>query len=167
MDLGVGPSDLAEILSGAGVDSRDVTETSMLDSNYYTALTVFVSLRALLQERRRGLAGSTVLVEGLGKVSSQLVRMLDDEGAKVVGVSTLAVIAQNVTQKGRFAVILDARRGSCFGACFERTQTTVVRRSEDAVLPPETFLASLDPEMPLVGTGAGTVPGTEQPQFLR
>lgn len=87
-------------------------------------------------------------------------------GIPVLGVSTLEVIAANVTEPGPFAVLLDARRASCYGAHFECREdssgrTTTVRLGPDRVCGPAAFLAELPAGRPLVGEGARSVPGTE------
>ena len=77
--------------------------------------------------------------------------------AHVLGVSTLEVIAENVTTPGQFAVILDARRGACYGARFERdSHGELHRRSADTVTAPAEFLATLPSDTHLVGEGAAT-----------
>ena len=79
-------------------------------------------------------------------------------GVPVVGVSTLEVIAQNVanTVAGEFAVMLDARRGHCYGARFAWQGDVLQRVSEDCCVPPAEFLQSLGADVPLVGAGART-----------
>lgn len=90
MDLGIGDREMAMILRGTGAN-RVLREgqSSTIDSNFYTALTVFSSMQALLRQRGRSLAGTSCLVEGLGKVGTHLVTLLDNAGASIVGVSTL------------------------------------------------------------------------------
>lgn len=89
LDLGTGPDDIRALNAGAGIHKSPEHQRSDIDSNYYTALTVFVTVQALLEIRGRRLRGTSVLVEGVGKVGSHLLRLLGDAGASVVGVSTL------------------------------------------------------------------------------
>lgn len=89
LDMGTGPEDIRALNAGAGVHPSPEHQDSDIDSNYYTALTVFVTLQGLLEARGRALPGTPVLVEGVGKVGSHLLRLLGDAGATVVGVSTL------------------------------------------------------------------------------
>jgi glutamate dehydrogenase (NAD(P)+) len=85
-DMGIGKEELAAILAAAGAPQQ--TASTDLDSNYYTALSVFISACVAMQARGVNLNGATVLLEGLGKVGSHLVRLLDAAGARLVGVST-------------------------------------------------------------------------------
>ena len=90
LDMGTGPADIEAIMSGAGAPIRPNSSNSEIDSNYFTALTVFTTAQALLEARGRRLQHTSVLLEGLGKVGGHLLRLLGHAGAKVVGVSTLA-----------------------------------------------------------------------------
>ncbi len=78
----------------------------------------------------------------------------------VLGVSTLEVIASNVTVDGEFAVVLDARRGACYGARFARKGESMVRLEVDRLVDPLAFIRSLPAGTALVGSGAGVLPGT-------
>jgi glutamate dehydrogenase (NAD(P)+) len=89
MDLGIGPQELAVILSSEESRTPVSTDTSDIDSNYFTALTVFVALKTLLEKRGERLSETRVLVEGVGKVSTHLMRLIVATGASIVGVSTI------------------------------------------------------------------------------
>ena len=89
MDLGIGPQEMAVILSCEGFRTSVPTDISDIDSNYFTALTVFVALKALLDKRGERLSATRVLVEGVGKVSTHLMRLIVATGASIVGVSTI------------------------------------------------------------------------------
>ena len=89
LDMGTTVEDIDAIAEGAGVPIKHDATDSGIDSNYFTALTVFASLLALLDARQRRLDQAAVLVEGAGKVGMHLLRLLDDAGARVVGVSTI------------------------------------------------------------------------------
>ncbi|MEE8142106.1 MAG: tRNA (adenosine(37)-N6)-threonylcarbamoyltransferase complex dimerization subunit type 1 TsaB [Planctomycetota bacterium] len=80
----------------------------------------------------------------------------------VLGISTLEVIASNVKSDGEFAVVLDARRGACYGARFRRAGGELIRLRADQVLPPARFFAELPESVPLVGQGARALPGGER-----
>ena len=89
MDLGIGPGELATIMSGADIRISAESTTGSIDSNYYTALTVFIAMTELLRYSGRRVNGTRVLVEGLGKVGRHLVRLIIDGGGIIVGVSTI------------------------------------------------------------------------------
>ncbi|MGI9202185.1 MAG: Glu/Leu/Phe/Val dehydrogenase dimerization domain-containing protein [Woeseiaceae bacterium] len=89
MDLGVGPKEMAVIFSSEEIQAPVPTDNSDIDSNYFTALTVFVALKTLLEKRGERLSESRVLVEGVGKVGTHLMRLIDATGASIVGVSTI------------------------------------------------------------------------------
>lgn len=90
LDMGTSLEDLAAITAGAGITDGTWTNETDVDSNYCTALTVLAAADALLDVRGRSLKGTTVMVEGLGKVGSHLLQILRDAGARIVGVSTLS-----------------------------------------------------------------------------
>ena len=89
MDLGIGPQEMAVILSCEGFQAPVPTGVNDIDSNRFTALTVFVALKALLDKRGERLSATRVLVEGVGKVSTHLMRLIVATGASIVGVSTI------------------------------------------------------------------------------
>lgn len=80
-------------------------------------------------------------------------------GIPTIAVSTLEVIAQNVSIDGELAVLLDARRGACYAARFRREGDVVIRLGEDRCLPPAELFAALPPETRLVGEGVATIDG--------
>ena len=82
-------------------------------------------------------------------------------GIPSLGLSSLEVIAGNSTVTGEFAVILDARRGAAYSARFCRDEGGVTRLDADRIVPVAELLAELPEDVPLVGSGAGTLPGTE------
>ena len=81
-------------------------------------------------------------------------------GLPTLAISTLRVIACNVSTDGEFAVVLDARRGACYGARFRRRGDVVERVTEDQCCTSEEFFASLPDDITLVGEGISTLPGT-------
>ena len=88
MDLGIGPQEMAVILSCEESRTPVPTDTSDIDSNYFTALTVFVALKTLLENRGERLSETRVLVEGVGKVSNHLMRRSGATGARSLGVAS-------------------------------------------------------------------------------
>lgn len=89
MDLGVGQDEYQTIMRGAGFAAEETDPDPDIDSNYYTAMTVFLAAKAALAQKGRSLEGTSVLIEGLGKVGRHLARLFDGDGARIVGVSTL------------------------------------------------------------------------------
>jgi len=139
-DLGTSPADIEAIMSGAGVPVHPDSSESEIDSNYFTALTVFTTAQALLEARGQHLQNTSVLLEGLGKVGGHLIRLLRDAGAKVVGVSTLAGAIYN--EKG-FDVddVLQARSESGdefvtdFRHCEHLPSTELFLKPADLLIP--------------------------------
>ncbi len=85
----------------------------------------------------------------------------------VGGISSLAAIAQTVIGSNaiddgqEFAVVVDARRGTCYAARFRRDARRVVRIDADHLAEVSSYFASLDPNTVLVGSGSRTLPGAE------
>lgn len=86
-------------------------------------------------------------------------------GSPVIPLSTLAAIAASTPTQGRLLATLDARRGEVYGALFDaRTDGSALggrrldRKSEDRCAPLAAFLADLDADVTLVGTGAAGAP---------
>jgi glutamate dehydrogenase (NAD(P)+) len=140
LDMGTGPADIEAVMSGAGVPIHLDSSDSEIDSNYFTALTVFTTAQALLEARGQHLQNTPVLLEGLGKVGGHLIRLLRDAGAKVVGVSTLAGAIYN--DKG-FDVddVLQARSESGdefvtdFPGCDHLPSTELFLKTGDLIIP--------------------------------
>ena len=140
LDMGTGPADIEAIMSGAGVPIHPGSSDSEIDSNYFTALTVFTTAQALLEARGQHLQNTSVLLEGLGKIGGHLIRLLRDAGAKVVGVSTLAGAIYN--DKG-FDVddVLQARSESGdefvtdFPGCDHLPSTELFLKTGDLIIP--------------------------------
>lgn len=57
-------------------------------SGYYTAYSCLVSACAALRQRGKTLEGQRVAIEGFGSVGSNLARLMEARGAKVVAIST-------------------------------------------------------------------------------
>jgi glutamate dehydrogenase (NAD(P)+) len=88
MDLGIGKTELETIMTAAGMKSGGDYQGD-IDSNLFTALTVFSALQALVRERQQQIDTMSFLIEGAGKVGGHLMRLIDEAGGKVVGVSTI------------------------------------------------------------------------------
>ena len=121
VDLGIGASDLSRILRAAGIDSAGSAPSKDIDSNYFTALTVFVALDALLRHRGRQVQGTTFLVEGIGKVGSHLLQLIDDAGGIIVGVST--IVGAAIDPEGIDVRRLLTLKGEHGDACTARLET--------------------------------------------
>lgn len=88
-------------------------------------------------------------------------------GVPTLAISTIEVIARNVTDDGLFAVLLDARRGACYSALFEGVEddegrVRIERRGPDTVSTPAELWASLPAGTPLVGEGCATIEGAAE-----
>lgn len=83
-DLGISAEDLDVIRLAAGLPKV----AARTDSAYYTALTVVETVRQALMSHKGSLAGSTVAIEGFGRVGSNVATLLASEGARIVAVST-------------------------------------------------------------------------------
>ncbi len=74
-----------------------------------------------------------------------------------LGISTLEVIARNVPEsavEGDFAVMLDARRGHCYGGVFRWEGDSLEQVVADCCIPPAEFLQQIGDSMPIVGETA-------------
>ncbi len=87
-DLGVNSEDLSFILKEAGINPSK--SSLALKSEYFTALTVFLSARELFIDNGRSLEGVSVIIEGFGKVGEQAAILFSKAGAKIIGISTLS-----------------------------------------------------------------------------
>jgi glutamate dehydrogenase (NAD(P)+) len=86
IDLGTTPDDLHAIMQGAG----NPLVGEQIDGSYATALTVFETIRQVSIFHGWDLRGLRVALEGFGKVASSVGKMLQNAGATLVGVSTIA-----------------------------------------------------------------------------
>lgn len=86
-DLGTSAADIRRMMASIGVrvGGRDWRENR---SGLHTARSVLASLRAALACCGRSIAECRAAVEGFGKVGSSLARLLHEQGARVVAVST-------------------------------------------------------------------------------
>lgn len=86
-DLGINAADLSNILRGMGINT--LKNNHVVKSEYFTALTVFLSAKSLFEYHNLELKDCSVIVEGFGKVAEQALKMFADANAKIIGISTL------------------------------------------------------------------------------
>jgi glutamate dehydrogenase (NAD(P)+) len=86
IDLGTTPDDLHGIMQGAGT----VLVGEQIDGSYATALTVFETIRQVSNFCGKDLNGLRVALEGFGKVGSSVGVMLQNAGARLIAISTVA-----------------------------------------------------------------------------
>jgi glutamate dehydrogenase (NAD(P)+) len=84
IDLGTTLDDLLSIMSSAG---RPLLG-EQIDSSLCTALTVFETIRQIVEVTNQDFKNMRVAVEGFGKVGSSLVELLSQMGVNLVAVST-------------------------------------------------------------------------------
>jgi glutamate dehydrogenase (NAD(P)+) len=85
VDLGTTMDDLRAIMRGAGQPLLG----RQIDGSFCTGLTVFETVRQVVDFSGLGLSGLRVAIEGFGKVASVLAELLDQAGAKLVALSTV------------------------------------------------------------------------------
>jgi len=86
-DLGINSEDFSFVLKGAGISHSKSSQA--IKSEYFTALTVFLSARELFKHNGRSLKGVSVVIEGFGKVGEQAAILFSEAGAKIIGISTI------------------------------------------------------------------------------
>lgn len=86
-DLGTNAADLQEILFGAGI--HFVKRKDEIDSAYFTAFTVYLTLREILSARNRNIKETSFIIEGFGKVGEHLAKLVFADGGKILGLSTV------------------------------------------------------------------------------
>jgi glutamate dehydrogenase (NAD(P)+) len=87
-DMGTNNADIRHMLGAAGVPVRR-RELRGTNSGYYTALTVKAGAKQAAKHMGLTLSGSSVAIEGFGKVGSALAGLLAALNARVVAISTL------------------------------------------------------------------------------
>jgi glutamate dehydrogenase (NAD(P)+) len=83
-DMGVTLDDLKAIMEGAG---RPLV-SRQIDSSFYTALTVFETVRQVVKFNGRQLANLEFALEGFGKVGAHFAHLMAQAGAKLVALTT-------------------------------------------------------------------------------
>jgi glutamate dehydrogenase (NAD(P)+) len=86
-DMGTNNADIRYMLGAVGVPVRR-RELRDTDSGYYTALTVKAGVRQAAKHIGMRLSGSSVAIEGFGKVGSALAGLLAETNTRVVAIST-------------------------------------------------------------------------------
>jgi glutamate dehydrogenase (NAD(P)+) len=86
-DMGTDVDDIRYMLKGVGVPIT-YRELRSNDSGYYTALSVFTSVKQAVRHSRKNLLECSVAIEGFGKVGSALAGLFHDIHVRVVAVST-------------------------------------------------------------------------------
>lgn len=85
-DLGTTTKDISAILAAAGMKAKGRTRGS--SSGFYTGLSVLSAATGAAQHIGLSLAGSTLAIEGFGKIGSAVARLFAKKDVKVVAVST-------------------------------------------------------------------------------
>jgi glutamate dehydrogenase/leucine dehydrogenase len=85
-DLGINAQDLTDMLSGAGI--YYAPDGHEINSAYFTALTVYLSVKELLQSQGSMIEGTSIIIEGFGKVGSYAARMFLRTKTRIIGIST-------------------------------------------------------------------------------
>ena len=86
-DMGTDLADIREMLASTGI-SYERKRLPAVSSGLYTAHSVLAGARALAKVQGRSLQGMRVVIDGFGKVGSELARLLSDDGAHIVAVTT-------------------------------------------------------------------------------
>lgn len=86
-DMGTDSADIRHMVKAVGVVVEQ-RRWRVDRTGYYTALTVFAGAKQAVRHLGLNLSGSTVAIEGFGKVGSSLATLLDGAGARVVAIST-------------------------------------------------------------------------------
>jgi glutamate dehydrogenase/leucine dehydrogenase len=83
-DMGINLDDLKAIMQGAG---RPLIN-QQIDSSFYTALTVFETVRQVVKFKGRQLSNLKFALEGFGKVGAHFAHLMTQAGAKLVALTT-------------------------------------------------------------------------------
>jgi glutamate dehydrogenase (NAD(P)+) len=86
-DMGTYPEDIRHLFRGAGLVKNN---PGLLDSGFYTAVSVFSALKATSSILGVSLLGARIGIQGLGKVGLKLFSLAYEHGMKIVAVSTRA-----------------------------------------------------------------------------
>lgn len=86
-DMGINNRDIRQILRHVGIRTK---RRQLLDtpSGLYTAMSVRACMAQAANLTGRELQGSSIAIEGFGKVGSALAKMLHQDGARIVAIST-------------------------------------------------------------------------------
>jgi glutamate dehydrogenase/leucine dehydrogenase len=86
IDMGTDRNDIEQIFKGAGINRKPTNE--IIDSSYYTGISVFATLKAVAAFKGIELRGARIGIQGLGKVGINILRLAFQSGLKLVAVST-------------------------------------------------------------------------------
>jgi len=86
-DLGMSYSDMLDV--NEGMDLQDRSELFRIKSEYYTALTGYITLNEICKVYLNRLKGKKITIDGFGKVGEAIAKFLHNHGALIVGISTL------------------------------------------------------------------------------
>ena len=86
-DMGTYPEDIGHLFKGAGLVKNN---QELLDSGFYTAVSVFSALKATSSILGVSPSGARIGIQGLGKVGLKLFYLAYKHGMKIVAVSTRA-----------------------------------------------------------------------------
>ena len=86
-DMGTDLSDIRAMLAAAGITYHR-NRLPSVSSGLYTAHSVLAGARALAYTQERSLQGLRVVIDGFGKVGSELASLLSQDGAHIVAVTT-------------------------------------------------------------------------------
>lgn len=87
-DIGIGPRELAIVKHAARLSTRERPGT--WQSGHFTAFGVYSTITTWLSISGIDAARATAILEGYGSVGQPLARLLESEGVRIVGVSTIA-----------------------------------------------------------------------------
>ena len=86
-DLGMSYSDMLDV--NEGMDLQDRSELFRIKSEYYTALTGYITLNEICKVYLNRLKGKKITIDGFGKVGEAIAKFLHNHGSLIVGISTL------------------------------------------------------------------------------
>lgn len=86
-DMGTYNKDILHMVKSIGMPIKK-REFTVERSGYYTALTVFSGIKQAARHVGMDVSDCRIAIEGLGKVGTELARILHDAGAPIVAVST-------------------------------------------------------------------------------
>ena len=86
-DMGTTNADIGYLLESVGVKVKK-RELRGTDSGYYTALTVFAGVEQAAKFLDLSLSGSSVAIEGFGKVGSSVAMLMAEANARIAAIST-------------------------------------------------------------------------------
>ena len=89
-DLGTYKDDIDHLFKGAGLvaEQDTVNNHDIIDSSYYTAVSVFSALKSIASFRNLELKDTRLGIQGLGKVGLKLLKLASEHGIKLVAGST-------------------------------------------------------------------------------